>query len=529
MNSAFAGNYEFIRKLGKGSFGEVWVAKEKHSCMLVAIKKVKEKGNVKAIQKEANSLRNSISSFIVRYHDVLKKGNEVWIVMEYCRCGSVANYMRRGNRLTEEQIREIASCCVLGLSYLHSMRIVHRDIKPDNLLLSENGVAKVCDFGLAAQLDPNRKGKDVICGTPLYMAPEVFRGKEDLKSDVWSLGISLVEMAEGTNPFAGCSSEVLRNRVLNVKSPALSSSKWSSEFVDFVGKCLEKDVKKRWSVSELMEHAFVKDSVRGLTEKGNSVLLLELAKKVGNMPGMIDGVTKSVAQSHVNMVEMTVLGGQNGLTNMDAIEEEPTNENVFVMEETGDFFLTYETSEGIVVKDGVGNDEVVASWDMGLYKSLRELIIGDGCFAYMAGLKLEGMDTLEKVEIGGECFSLGEGKLEVVNCVKMKCLKIGSDSCVGWSEFVLRDCAVEEVEIGDGCFVNCEKIVLEELKELNSLIIDWNTFLNVKEATFVNVPNLSQLNLGNAFSAVETVTMSNASLIEQESRNEVIVHDRKEL
>ena len=269
--------------------------------------------------------------------------------------------------------------------------------------------------------------------------------------------------------------------------------------------------------------------MRGLTEKGNSVLLLELAKKVGNMSEMVDEATKSVAQSHVNVVEMTVLGGQNGLQSLDAIEEEPTNENVFVMEETGDFFLTYETSEGIVVKDGVGNDEVVESWDMGLYKTLRELIIGDGCFAYMAGLKLEGMAVLEKVEIGGECFSMGEGKLEVVNCHRLKCLKIGSDSCVGWSEFVMRDCAVEEVEIGDGCFMNCEKIVLEELKELNSLIIDWNTFLNVKEATFVNVPNLSQLSLGNAFSAVETVTMSNASLLEQESRNEVIVHDRKEL
>ena len=273
----------------------------------------------------------------------------------------------------------------------------------------------------------------------------------------------------------------------------------------------------------------MKDSVRGLTEKGNSKVLVELAGKVGSMPGMIDGVTKSVAQSHVNVVEMTVLGGQNDFLKMDAIEEEPTNENVFVMEETGDFFLTYETSEGIVVKDGVGNDEVVASWDMGLYKSLRELIIGDGCFAYMTGLKLEGMDVLEKVEIGRECFSMAEGKLEVVDCVKLKCLKIGSDSCVGWSEFVLRNCGVEEIEIGDGCFVNCEKIVLEELKELNSLIIDWNTFLNVKDATFVNIPNLSQLSLGNAFSAVETVTMSNASLIEQESRNEVIIRDRKEL
>ena len=273
----------------------------------------------------------------------------------------------------------------------------------------------------------------------------------------------------------------------------------------------------------------MKDSVRGLTEKGNSVLLLELAKKVGSMSEMVDGVTKSVAQSHVNVVEMTVLGGQNGLTNMDAIEEEPTNENVFVMEETGDFFLTYETSEGIVVKDGVGNDEVVVSWDMGLYKSLRELVIGDGCFAFMAGLKLEGMAVLEKVEIGGECFSMAEGKLEVVDCVKLKCLKIGSDSCVGWSELELRDCGVEEVEIGDGCFVNCEKVVLEELKELKSLLVDWDTFLNVKEATFVNIPNLSQLSLGNAFSTVETVTMSNASLLEQESRNEVIIRDRKEL
>ena len=321
----------------------------------------------------------------------------------------------------------------------------------------------------------------------------------------------------------------------------------------------------------------MKDSVRGLTEKGNSVLLLELAKKVGSMPGMVDGVTKSVAQSHVNVVEMTTLGRENGLQSMDAIEEEPTNENVFVMEETGDFFLTYETNEGIVVKDGVGNDEVVASWDMGLYKSLRELIIGDGCFAYMVGLKLEGMAVLEKVEIGGECFSMAEGTMEVVDCVKLKHLKIGSDSCVGWSEFVLKNCGVEEVEIGrecfsmaegtmevvdcqkikhlkigndscvgwsefvlkncgveeveigDGCFVYCEKVVVKNLNQLKTLLVDWNTFLNVKDATLVNIPNLSQVSLGNAFSSVETVTMTNASLIEQESRNEVIMRTRKEL
>ena len=111
----------------------------------------------------------------------------------------------------------------------------------------------MADYGLLSAIRQCCRRQHTLHDTFIYTALEVFEGKEELKSDVWSLGISLVEMAEGTNPFAGCSSEVLRNRVLNVKSPALSSSKWSSEFVDFVGKCLEKDVKKRWSVSELME------------------------------------------------------------------------------------------------------------------------------------------------------------------------------------------------------------------------------------------------------------------------------------
>ena len=114
-------------------------------------------------------------------------------------------------------------------------------------------MVKVCDFGLAVQLNPNQKEKDAICGTLLYMAPEVFKGQEDLKSDVWSLGISLVEMAENRNPFTGCSSEVLKNRIVMEDSPSLSSSKWSAAFVDFVNKCLVKDVKERWSVSALLK------------------------------------------------------------------------------------------------------------------------------------------------------------------------------------------------------------------------------------------------------------------------------------
>ena len=111
---------------------------------------------------------------------------------------------------------------------------------------------KVGDFGLAVQLEHSCSRRDSQCGTSWYMAPEVYDARTELKSDVWSLGISLIEMAEGKNPYAGYSSEKVMRMVCFEPSPSLSSEKWSGEFVDFVNKCLMKDVNERWSVSELM-------------------------------------------------------------------------------------------------------------------------------------------------------------------------------------------------------------------------------------------------------------------------------------
>ena len=136
--------------------------------------------------------------------------------MEYCHCGSVASYVRKGNRLNEEELREIASCCLLGLNYLHKKNIIHRvsvstrtdgkDIKPDNLLISESGVIKVGDFGLAVQLEHSCSKRNALCGTSMYMGPEVYNEGACLKSDVWSLGMSMIEIAEGRHPFAGMNS-----------------------------------------------------------------------------------------------------------------------------------------------------------------------------------------------------------------------------------------------------------------------------------------------------------------------------------
>lgn len=112
---------------------------------------------------------------------------------------------------------------------------------------------KLGDFGLAVQLDHSSSRRNTQCGTIWYMAPEVFDEKACLKSDVWALGITLVEMAEGRNPFASMSSAKIVNHVMNKPAPSLSESTWSHELVDFVQQCLTKDVKERASVDVLMQ------------------------------------------------------------------------------------------------------------------------------------------------------------------------------------------------------------------------------------------------------------------------------------
>ena len=121
------------------------------------------------------------------------------------------------------------------------------------MFLSEAGVVKLGDFGLAVQLEHSLSKRATTCGTSLYMAPEVYKENGVLKSDVWSLGMSVIEMAEDKQPYDGLSPYEVMHHIFNMSPPTLSSPGWSSDLVDFVSKCLVREPEKRASVNELME------------------------------------------------------------------------------------------------------------------------------------------------------------------------------------------------------------------------------------------------------------------------------------
>ena len=135
--------------------------------------------------------------------------------------------------------------------------------------------------------------------------------------------------------------------------------------------------------------------------------------------------------------------------------------NTLVVKEDESIFDLNEEVEVVKVKSGLCNHPDITSCDWDVCAKLKELLIGDRCLENVMAFVLKDLVKLERVEIGCSCFTKAKGRMEVSGCGALKSVKIGKDSCEKWSEFVMRDCGVEEVEIGDGCFADCEKTVLE--------------------------------------------------------------------
>ncbi|KAL4574334.1 hypothetical protein LXL04_021163 [Taraxacum kok-saghyz] len=347
--------YELLHELGKGSYGSVYKARDLKTSEMVAIKVISlsegEEG-YEEIRGEIEMLQQCSHPNVVRYLGSYQGEEYLWIVMEYCGGGSVADLMNvTDEALDEYQIAYICKEALKGLSYLHSIFKVHRDIKGGNILLTEQGEVKLGDFGVAAQLTRTMSKRNTFIGTPHWMAPEVIQeSRYDGKVDVWALGVSAIEMAEGLPPR----SNVHPMRVLFMISiepaPMLEDKeKWSLVFHDFIAKCLTKDPRIRPTASELLKHKFIEKCKFGATAM---VPKLEKAK--------INRAAMALEAEHVSetIPGYGTLGAKKNEDFGDTVPSKPHHQvanGVPVIEETteGDF-------GSVVIHGTVGIDKTTA-------------------------------------------------------------------------------------------------------------------------------------------------------------------------
>ncbi|CAB0041177.1 unnamed protein product [Trichogramma brassicae] len=242
------------------SYGSVYKALHKESGQVLAIKQVPVDTDLQEIIKEISIMQQCDSPYVVKYYGSYFKNTDLWIVMEYCGAGSVSDIMRlRKKTLQEDEIATILSDTLKGLEYLHLRRKIHRDIKAGNILLNNEGHAKLADFGVAGQLTDTMAKRNTVIGTPFWMAPEVIQEiGYDCVADIWSLGITALEMAEGKPPYG--SIHPMRAIFMIPTKPPPSfrePDQWSPEFIDFVSMCLVKNPEERATASELLNHEFI--------------------------------------------------------------------------------------------------------------------------------------------------------------------------------------------------------------------------------------------------------------------------------
>ncbi|XP_065056464.1 misshapen-like kinase 1 isoform X1 [Rhopilema esculentum] len=270
-----AGYFDLVEVVGNGTYGQVYKGRHKRTGQLAAIKIMSvTEDEEEEIKLEINVLRKYSNHLnIARYYGAFIKkmmegqDDQLWLVMEFCGAGSVTDLVKatKTKSVKEDWIAYICREVLTGVQHLHQNHVIHRDIKGQNILLTENAEVKLVDFGVSAQLDRTVGRRNTFIGTPYWMAPEVIVCDEqpdatyDNRCDMWSVGITAIEMAESQPPL--CDMHPMRALFLIPRSdpPKLRSKRsWSRKFRDFVTVCLIKDYLQRPTAEQLLQHDFVR-------------------------------------------------------------------------------------------------------------------------------------------------------------------------------------------------------------------------------------------------------------------------------
>nr|XP_015197419.1 PREDICTED: serine/threonine-protein kinase 10-like [Lepisosteus oculatus] len=258
--------WETVGELGDGAFGKVYKARSRSSGLSAAAKviDVRSEDELEDYIVEIDILAACRHGNIIGLLDALFFEGQLWILIEFCPGGALDAIMLELERgLTEPQIREVCWQTLQALDYLHQNKVIHRDLKAGNILLTLEGEVKLADFGVSAKNNSTLQKRATFIGTPYWMAPEVIQCETSkdapysYKADIWSLGITLIEAAEMEPPYHDLNPMRVLLKITKSEPPSLSHPRrWSGGFKDFLGKALQKDPEARWSAGQLLGHPF---------------------------------------------------------------------------------------------------------------------------------------------------------------------------------------------------------------------------------------------------------------------------------